>query len=265
MNFPSSLVTKTLISIRFSCLPCCQVSHGLDTPSLCGPDPPCKWLVQESACDPTVANEGTRAYWEDAGKIILFPRRRDGLSFTSRRGHVWAWCLEWLQQSCDSLRMKLAFNIRWRSGKESSCQGRRCKRHRFDPWVGKIPWRRKRQSTSIFLLGKFHGQMSLVVYSPWGHKELDSNWVPEHMHQQEGGEPSGSLKMSLSWWADHLWSDPMDYPVHGILQARILEWVAFPFSRGSSQPKDQTQVSHIAGRFFTSWATREALESPWRQ
>ena len=48
--------------------------------------------------------------------------------------------------------------------------------------------------------------------------------------------------------------------VHGILQARILELVAFPFSRGSSQPRDQTQVSHIAGRFFTSWATREAQD-----
>ena len=46
--------------------------------------------------------------------------------------------------------------------------------------------------------------------------------------------------------------DPMDYRVHGILQARILEWVAFLFSRGSSQPRDQTQVSHIAGGFFTS-------------
>ena len=44
----------------------------------------------------------------------------------------------------------------------------------------------------------------------------------------------------------------------GILQARILEWVAFPFSMGSSQPRDQTPVSHTAGRFFTSWATREA-------
>ena len=46
--------------------------------------------------------------------------------------------------------------------------------------------------------------------------------------------------------------DPMDYTVHGILQARILEWVAIPFSRGSSQSRDQTQVSQIAGRFFTS-------------
>ena len=50
----------------------------------------------------------------------------------------------------------------------------------------------------------------------------------------------------------------MDYTVYGILQARILEWVAFPFSRGSSQPRDQAQVSRIAGGFFTSWATREA-------
>ena len=46
--------------------------------------------------------------------------------------------------------------------------------------------------------------------------------------------------------------DPVDYTVHGILQARILEWVAFPFSRGSSLLRDRTQVSRIAGRFFTS-------------
>ena len=52
--------------------------------------------------------------------------------------------------------------------------------------------------------------------------------------------------------------NPMDCTVHGILQARILEWVALPFSRGSSQPRDRTLVSHIAGRLFTVWATREA-------
>ena len=58
--------------------------------------------------------------------------------------------------------------------------------------------------------------------------------------------------------------NPMDYRVHGILQARILDWVASPegkpFSRRSSQLRDQTQVSQIAGIFFTSWATREAQE-----
>ena len=57
------------------------------------------------------------------------------------------------------------------------------------------------------------------------------------------------------------WCDPMDYTAHGILQARILEWVAFPFSRGSSQLKNQAQVSHTAGRFFTSWVTRGALSN----
>ena len=52
------------------------------------------------------------------------------------------------------------------------------------------------------------------------------------------------------------WTVALQAPlVHEILQARILEWVAIPFSRGSSQPRDQTQVSHIAGRFFTVWAT----------
>jgi len=55
--------------------------------------------------------------------------------------------------------------------------------------------------------------------------------------------------------------DPVDCTVHGILQARILKWVAFPFSRGSSQPRGKTQVSHIASGFFISWATREAQES----
>ena len=52
--------------------------------------------------------------------------------------------------------------------------------------------------------------------------------------------------------------DPTDNIVHGIVQARILEWVAFPFSRASSQPRGWTQVSCVAGGFFTIWATREA-------
>ena len=65
--------------------------------------------------------------------------------------------------------------------------------------------------------------------------------------------------VSDSLWLHRLYSHKeSDYTVHGILHARILEWLAFLFSRGSSQPRDQTQVSHIAGRFFTSWATRKA-------
>ena len=53
---------------------------------------------------------------------------------------------------------------------------------------------------------------------------------------------------------------PPSSTVHKILQARILEWAAMPSSRGSSQPRDWTEVSCIAGRFFTIWATREAQE-----
>ena len=67
-----------------------------------------------------------------------------------------------------------------------------------------------------------------------------------------------SVRCSVMSLCDH-----MDYSlpassVHGILQARMLEWVAISFSRGSFQPRDQTQVSCITGRFFTIWATREA-------
>ena len=51
--------------------------------------------------------------------------------------------------------------------------------------------------------------------------------------------------------------------VHGILQARTLEWVAFPFPRGSSQPRDWTRLSCVAGRFFTSWATRRLSHTPF--
>ena len=63
------------------------------------------------------------------------------------------------------------------SGKEPACQCRRHKRHRFDPWVGKTPLKRAWQPTPVFLPGESHGQRSLVGYSPWGCKELDTTKV----------------------------------------------------------------------------------------
>ena len=66
------------------------------------------------------------------------------------------------------------------------------------------------------------------------------------------------VKMKVTQSCPTLWN-PMDYTFHGILQARILEWVAIPFSRGYSQPRDQTQLPLIAGRFFTDWATMDIL------
>ena len=62
----------------------------------------------------------------------------------------------------------------WISGEESTYQ---CRKHGFDPWVGKIPWRRKWQSTPVFLPGKSHGQRSLVVCSPWGCKRIQHDLV----------------------------------------------------------------------------------------
>ena len=87
------------------------------------------------------------------------------------------------------------------------------------------------------------------------------------------------VKWSEVKWCDVKWSDvkwcevtqscptlcdpvdgsPPGSSVHGILQARILEWVAISFSRGSSRPRDRTQVSHTAGRRFNLWATRENM------
>ena len=62
-------------------------------------------------------------------------------------------------------------------GKEPAYQCRRHRRCGFDPWVWKIPWRRKWQPTPVFLPGKSHGQRSLAGYSPWGCKELDTTEV----------------------------------------------------------------------------------------
>ena len=77
-----------------------------------------------------------------------------------------------------------SFNLgppRWHSGKESICQCRRC---RFDPWVRKIPWRRKWQPAPVFLPGESHGQRNLLGYSLWGRKESDTTeWLSTHTHR----------------------------------------------------------------------------------
>ena len=62
----------------------------------------------------------------------------------------------------------------WFSSKESACQ---CRRLRFDPCAGKIPWRREWLPTLVFLPGKSHGQRSLAGYSPWGRKRVGHNLV----------------------------------------------------------------------------------------
>ena len=86
-----------------------------------------------------------------------------------------------------------------------------------------------------------------------------------HLHKHRGG-PVLCCAQSLSCVQLFVipWTIACQAPLSmGILQARILEWVAMPSSRGFSQPRDRTQVSWIAGRFFTLWVTREAQFKQW--
>ena len=62
---------------------------------------------------------------------------------------------------------------RWLSSKESTCKCRRCKSLRFNPWIRKIPWRRKWQPTPVLLPRKPHGQRNLAGSSPWNYKQWD--------------------------------------------------------------------------------------------
>ena len=71
--------------------------------------------------------------------------------------------------------------LRW----QSICL--QCRRPRFNPWVRKIPWRRKWQPTPLFLLGEFQGQRSLAGYSPWGCKESDTTERLPHLHKGTRG------------------------------------------------------------------------------
>ena len=73
---------------------------------------------------------------------------------------------------------------RWLSREESAYQCRGCRRPGLDPWVRKIPWRRKWQPTPVFLPGDSHGQRSLAGYSPWGYKESDTT---EQLNMQTVG------------------------------------------------------------------------------
>ena len=102
-------------------------------------------------------------------------------------------------------------------------------------------------SLPVFLPGKSHGQRSLAGYSPWGHKRVRHDLATKQQQQRTvnswkgtegcqglwGLSPSDRVKVTQPCLTP---CDPMDYTVHGILQARILEWVAFPFFRDLPNP-----------------------------
>ena len=94
------------------------------------------------------------------------------------------------------------------------------------------------------LLHSWEGEITWLI-APWGSYGAGEGQCPKEREWVKVTQSCLTL------------CDPVDYTVQGILQARIPEWVAFPFSRGSSQPRDRTQVFSIAGGFFINWVTRE--------
>ena len=91
---------------------------------------------------------------------------------------------------------------KWGGSKESTSQCERCTSCRFDPWVRKIRWSRKRQPTPVFLHGKFHGQMKLAGYSTWGQR-VGLDWATEHTQITHGLVVKGKVK--FSGWSPCVW------------------------------------------------------------
>ena len=113
-----------------------------------------------------------------------------------------------------------------------------------DPGIKPVSAALQAASSSLHHLGR---QTSNSTSQFWMLQELQKKKIPSY-------KPNLcflKVKVKITQLCPVL-CDPMDYTVHGILQARMLEWVAYSFSRGSSRPRDGTQVSRIAGGFFTS-------------
>ena len=150
-------------------------------PSEAGWDPPWKQLPTEKGCEQNVREKwkrvGTNTSLQKDGKSKVSFQRMEKIvkdhSFLKdknetdfSKGIKKSWCAR--KKSQESAILGGA------SGKELTCQCRRRKRRGFHPWVGKIPWRRKWQPTPVFLPGESHEWRSLMVYSSWGRKELDT-------------------------------------------------------------------------------------------
>ena len=150
----------------------------------------------------------------------------------------------------------------------------------FDPWVGKIPWKRAWQPTQVFLSGESHRQRSLVGYIPQGCKESDTTEVTVCTHAciSETTKFCSVLSgqnilsvfvvcvLSLSVLSNSLHPhglQPTSSFVHGIFQTRIAEWVAITYFRGSSWHRDQNRISCFSciGREILYCCHQ--LGSPW--
>ena len=141
-------------------------------------------------------------------------------------------------------------------------------------WISMpFPWPRDQTLVSSIAGGFLHWQMDSLPLSHqgspgnlglFGQMRCNSNFIIQAIFYMNANFLSSYCESeSHSVVSNSLW--PHGLYCAWILQARILEWVAIPFSRGSSQPRDRTQVSLIAGEFFTIWATREVWVLIMRQ
>ena len=136
--------------------------------------------------------------------------------------------------------------------KNLPCQCRRCKRYEFDPFVGKIAWSRKWQTTPVFLPGKFHGQSNLEGYSPWGLRELDTT-ESTHTHTH-------------MWWVSVV-ARGIFVASCGVFPGSTLQlWCTGSRARDSvvasmwdisSLTRDRTSVPCVARWILNHWTTRE--------
>ena len=115
------------------------------------------------------------------------------------------------------------------------------------------------------MLCEFHFNLKSwdVVLKPCDLSLLREFRIAASVKSEEEDESESEVAQSCPTLCDPVNWGPPGSSVLGILQARILEWVAISFSRETSQPRDRTQVSHIAGRHFTIWATREVPQEYW--
>ena len=135
------------------------------------------------------------------------------------------------------------------SGKEPACQCRRCNRCRFDPWGQEDPLEEEIAAHFCILAWKIPWTEQPGGLHPLGSQRTGQDW--EHTDRQK------VKLLSRVWLCDPMDHSPPGSFVHGTFQARVLEWIAISFSRGSSRLRDRTQVSSIVDRRFTLWATRE--------
>ena len=82
-------------------------------------------------------------------------------------------------------------------GKEPTCQCRRLKRPQYEPWIGKIPWRKAQKLNPVFLPGESHGQRSLAGYSPWGCRESNMTEATQHAHMHANSSLKGNIEIPV--------------------------------------------------------------------